>query len=487
MGISGIKFQITLLLVTALAALGMALTAGLSLNENINKTVIIWILALAAIINAGLGFQVRTLLDSVPAERATNTDEATASADLTEAIQKITTLESELRVAQFSFDKEREANDQLRRRIAGGRSVSFDSEDPSSSQTDEQNLGRPYLEVSETLRSLILQSGDRSQVSLAGGTRLEVCLTLDQEEVKDIRQIMAAIGRVISRPILEEFADSKSTDGEIKIMLVDDDRTCRMIFKALLPKDLKVSTTEFDDGLAAINSLQAPPYPDIIVCDIMMPNLDGFEFLAKLRDLPMFISIPVIMVTSNAYRENVSKAAALNVCRFLKKPLRRDTVHSAVQFAISQNERKQSSIIEAQEKMCLDDRAYFELACGLSRSVTLAITFVRNCISRDRWNSATLKVDALKGSILLVGDQRLATSLSRVAVELQNWNISGVTLELERLEAENERYARALIHLFGEEFSPGILPVNAPDKVSLLGKSFPINPVDSIEKLSPQG
>ena len=62
-----------------------------------------------------------------------------------------------------------------------------------------------------------------------------------------------------------------------------------------------------------------------------------------------------------------------------------------------------------------------------------------------------------------------------------------MTLELERLEAENERYARALIHLFGEEFSPGILPVNAPDKVSLLGKSFPINPLDSIEKLSPQG
>lgn len=306
-------------------------------------------------------------------------------------------------------------------------------------------------------------------------------------ELKDIRQIITDIGRVISRPMLEEFAELKPTNGDIKIMLVDDDRTCRMIFKALLPKDLKVSTTEFDDGLAAINSLQAAPFPDIIVCDIMMPNLDGFEFLARLRDLPMFATIPVIMVTSNAYRENVSKAASLNVCRFLKKPLRRDTVHSAVLFAISQNERKKSSIVEAQEKMCLDDRAYFELACGMSRSVTLAITFVRSCISRDRWNSAALKVDALKGSIQLVGDQRLVTSLSRVATELQNSNIGGVTIELERLEAENERYARALIHLFGEEFSPGILPVDAADKESLLGKASNVNTVSAIDKISPQG
>jgi CheY-like chemotaxis protein len=266
---------------------------------------------------------------------------------------------------------------------------------------------------------------------------------------------------------MEEIAETTPGDGTVRLLLVDDDRTCRRIFRAMLPKDIPALAVECDDGNAALAALEIPPYPDIIVCDIMMPNLDGFEFIKKVRDMPRVCQTPIIMVTSNAFRENVSRAAQLNVCRFLKKPLTRADVESAVRFAMTQNERKRSSIIEAQQRLCLDDRAYFELACGFSRAVTESITFVRSAISRDRWQMASIRVNALHGSIQLVGDDRLAAVLGRVSVELTHWDVNRVTIELEALEQENERFARTLIQLFTD--NSGASPQAKPDA----GESLP--------------
>ncbi len=465
MGLSAVRRQLLFLLLTALVALVAAPAARFGLEEGTGKLVVLWIFSIATPLILAQGLFLRSALaavardvDTTPPPSAQQAAAASAVADARETIHR---LESRIRELEVETGEEGDADE------AADPSRKSPPAPASGADVPRGSTAEGRLAMVEGLKSMMVDGGERAQAVLSGGSRLEIGITLAPEELADIRKMMSAIGRVISRPSMEEIAETTPGDGTVRLLLVDDDRTCRRIFRAMLPKDIPALAVECDDGNAALAALEIPPYPDIIVCDIMMPNLDGFEFIKKVRDMPRVCQTPIIMVTSNAFRENVSRAAQLNVCRFLKKPLTRADVESAVRFAMTQNERKRSSIIEAQQRLCLDDRAYFELACGFSRAVTESITFVRSAISRDRWQMASIRVNALHGSIQLVGDDRLAAVLGRVSVELTHWDVNRVTIELEALEQENERFARTLIQLFTD--NSGASPQAKPDA----GESLP--------------
>jgi DNA-binding response OmpR family regulator len=182
-----------------------------------------------------------------------------------------------------------------------------------------------------------------------------------------------------------------------------------------------------------------------------MPNMDGLEFVARLRDLPRFSNIPVVMISANAFKDNVAKAATLKVSRFLRKPLERKDLADAIEAALKEVSSKESTLFKAQQRLCLDDKAYFELSTGFARAISESITFVRSSISRDRWQVATLRINALSGSIQMVGDERLSVVITRLEAQLRRADITGVTIELEVLEQENERFMRTLVHAFNPE------------------------------------
>jgi len=271
---------------------------------------------------------------------------------------------------------------------------------------------------------------------------------LSKEEVESVQSMLDSIGRKLARPQVEEFIEATAGDNLPRILLVEDDLTSRRLIRALLPKDLKAVVLEAEDGQFALQMMEKPPYPDIIICDVLMPNMDGLEFLTRLRDLPRFSNTPVVMISANAFKENVAKAASLKVNRFLRKPLERKDLGDAIEAALKEATTKDSSLFKAQQRLCLDDKAYFELSAGFSRAIGESVTFVRSSISRDRWQAATIRINALNGSIQMVGDERLSVAINRVEKQLRNTDVNGVTIELELLEQENERFMRTLVHSF---------------------------------------
>jgi CheY-like chemotaxis protein len=81
-----------------------------------------------------------------------------------------------------------------------------------------------------------------------------------------------------------------------KALLVDDDEVIRRgVRQALEPIGWKVA--EAENGQAAIESLTAAR-PDVIILDLMMPKMDGFEFLDELRGRPDWQGIPVVIITA---------------------------------------------------------------------------------------------------------------------------------------------------------------------------------------------
>src|SRR4051812_43605721 len=103
-----------------------------------------------------------------------------------------------------------------------------------------------------------------------------------------------------------------------KILTVDDSKTIRVIVaKAFKPYECEIfEASNGIEGLAAAIKEK----PDVIILDLTMPIMDGAEMLAKLKANPELKTIPVIMLTAEAGRENVLRIARMGVRDYLIKP-----------------------------------------------------------------------------------------------------------------------------------------------------------------------
>jgi len=81
-----------------------------------------------------------------------------------------------------------------------------------------------------------------------------------------------------------------------------------------------------EDALDFVNGIgnyayAKPPLPDLMLLDILLPGIDGFEVLEKLRSPPRHRRIPVIMLTTSSSQEDIVKSYDKGACSFITKPI----------------------------------------------------------------------------------------------------------------------------------------------------------------------
>ena len=81
-----------------------------------------------------------------------------------------------------------------------------------------------------------------------------------------------------------------------KILLVDDDSISRTLLREILHDYTNVY--EAEDGFAALSFLQRNPDTALVLLDIRMPHMDGFETLARIRLSPWLLNMPVLVISS---------------------------------------------------------------------------------------------------------------------------------------------------------------------------------------------
>ncbi len=102
-------------------------------------------------------------------------------------------------------------------------------------------------------------------------------------------------------------------------MVVDDDPSMRLMMSSAL-ESLGLCVKEAEDGIQALTILENM-IPDLLLLDVMMPGMDGFEVCARLKKNPLLSEIPIVLVTGNNDIDSIQRAFELGITDFVTKPI----------------------------------------------------------------------------------------------------------------------------------------------------------------------
>lgn len=120
----------------------------------------------------------------------------------------------------------------------------------------------------------------------------------------------------------------------LNILLVEDEPEHRTITRMVLQDRVgPMQIWEVEDGLEGIKYIHGKgryanrkkyPLPDIILLDIRMPKVDGFEFMEDLNQININKKIPIIIITTSTQEQEISRAFSLGAYGYITKPINID-------------------------------------------------------------------------------------------------------------------------------------------------------------------
>jgi chemosensory pili system protein ChpA (sensor histidine kinase/response regulator) len=200
-------------------------------------------------------------------------------------------------------------------------------------------LGREYVPKSDrsTVPVVLVRSGDHAvavHVDGVQGSREIVVKSLGPQfagvggisgatilgdgSVVVILDLLALIRSQGTAANVGSRAPAASAEEPIWVLVVDDSVTVRKVTSRLLERQ-GMNVMIAKDGVEAIASLQERR-PDIVLLDIEMPRMDGFEVARQVRHDERLAGLPIVMISSRSGKKHTDRAFELGVKRFLGKP-----------------------------------------------------------------------------------------------------------------------------------------------------------------------
>jgi signal transduction histidine kinase/DNA-binding response OmpR family regulator/ligand-binding sensor domain-containing protein len=131
-------------------------------------------------------------------------------------------------------------------------------------------------------------------------------------------------------------SSQEETLAENILLIIDDNADIRQYVRSVFEPDYRVvEAQDGQEGLEKAGTLM----PDIVICDLMMPRLDGFGFCRALKSQEATSHIPVVMLTARATVENRIEGFGLGADEYLTKPFHRAEIKARVRNLITQRQR----------------------------------------------------------------------------------------------------------------------------------------------------
>lgn len=102
-----------------------------------------------------------------------------------------------------------------------------------------------------------------------------------------------------------------------KILIIEDDKFLReLIAKKLADENFEIGeAVDGEEGIRKIKELK----PELVLLDLILPGIDGFEVLSRMKDDPVLASIPVIVLSNLGQREDIERGLKLGAVDYLVK------------------------------------------------------------------------------------------------------------------------------------------------------------------------
>jgi CheY-like chemotaxis protein len=129
--------------------------------------------------------------------------------------------------------------------------------------------------------------------------------------------------------VLAEIRQADPMLAERKVLVIDDDlRNIFALTSVLEQRGLK--TLHAENGRAGIERLRNTPDVDIVLMDIMMPEMDGYETMRAIRKLPAFQKLPIVALTAKAMKGDREKCLRAGASDYVTKPVDLDLLFSVM-------------------------------------------------------------------------------------------------------------------------------------------------------------
>lgn len=165
---------------------------------------------------------------------------------------------------------------------------------------------------------------------------------------------------------------------EQSILIVDDDKSNRKILKDLLQEQAKIIFAK--NGIQAIE-LAKKHLPDLILLDVIMPDLSGFEVIDVIKKTPETMNISVIFITGLANNDDEAKGFDLGGCDYIYKPFKPNIVIARVMMHLELiNQRK-----------ILHDIAHLDALTGVFNRRQMDVV-LKDEVEKNKANEATMMI-----------------------------------------------------------------------------------------------
>ena len=210
----------------------------------------------------------------------------------------------------------------------------------------EQNRSYPVLLVRSGENRMALQVdhliGNRQIVVKSVGAQLSTVrwitggTILGDGRVALIIDVNALVRSGIAHHGVQETAEPEDVSAGVTVMVVDDSITVRKVTSRLLARhNMEVITAK--DGVDALEVLQ-DKMPDVMLLDIEMPRMDGFELARHMKNRDDLKHIPIIMITSRTGEKHKNRALDIGVNSYLGKPYQEEELLENIYLALAEAE-----------------------------------------------------------------------------------------------------------------------------------------------------
>jgi len=237
-----------------------------------------------------------------------------------------------------------------------------------------------------------------------------------------------------------------SQPARLTVLILDDERVSRSIIARLVTKHTRSVVHEASTVEEALELLESGLMPDLIVSDVVMPGMNGEEFLTRLRTDHRWRELRVLICSSANNRQTVERLARLGICGYILKPIAFNRLVEELRRV--EKSGPVSAVLEPRpavlQRLGLSDADYDELLELFQVECDRQLADLQAAAFGDQVKDVQRVLHSLHGAACNLGARPLAQATDFALAELKNPGVPNLGRVIEPVLAEAWRLGSTL-------------------------------------------